>query len=72
MSKKTLKLYVWEGVLTDYSDGIVFALAENVNEARKMAYKQEPTMKLNELDNAPDVYSPLRKQKMCIVEHGGG
>jgi hypothetical protein len=31
-----LKLYVWEGVLTDYSSGIAFALAHNVKEARKL------------------------------------
>jgi len=32
----TLKLYVWEGVLTDYTDGIMFALASSVEEAREM------------------------------------
>jgi hypothetical protein len=30
-----LKLYVWEGVLADYTDGIAFALASNTKEARK-------------------------------------
>tara|TARA_R110002020_G_scaffold340130_1_gene555133 strand:- start:898 stop:1119 length:222 start_codon:yes stop_codon:yes gene_type:complete len=33
---KNLKLYVWEGVLTDYTDGCMFALAKNVEEARKV------------------------------------
>lgn len=33
--KKELKLYVWEGVLCDYTDGIMFALAESVEEARQ-------------------------------------
>ena len=28
----SLKLYVWEGVLTDYCSGIAFALARNVND----------------------------------------
>jgi hypothetical protein len=29
------KLYVWEGVLTDYTDGIIFALAETAEQARE-------------------------------------
>jgi hypothetical protein len=32
----TLKLYVWENVLTDYTDGVMFALAESVEEARSL------------------------------------
>lgn len=33
--KKKLKLYVWENVLTDYTSGIMFALASSPEEARK-------------------------------------
>ena len=33
---KQLKLYVWKDVLTDYSSGIAFALAENEEEARQL------------------------------------
>lgn len=36
MPRKKLKLYVWEGVLTDYTDGVMFALAHNVEEAREV------------------------------------
>lgn len=31
-----LKLFVWEGVLVECSDGIMFALAETEGEARKL------------------------------------
>jgi hypothetical protein len=31
-----MKLYVWENVLTDYTDGIMFALAANEEEARSL------------------------------------
>lgn len=72
MSKKTLKLYVWEGVLTDYSEGLVFALAESAKEAREMVRKSHGDGVVKELDKKPDVYSPLRREKMCIVMHGGG
>ena len=34
-----LKLYVWEGVLCDYSCGIMFALAHDVDEARREVLK---------------------------------
>lgn len=34
--KKQLKLYVWEGALSDYTDGIMFALAESADDARKI------------------------------------
>lgn len=33
------KLFVWEEVLTDYTDGIMFALAPDVKTARKLALK---------------------------------
>ena len=33
---KNLKLYVWEDVLEDYTKGVMFALAKNVEEARKV------------------------------------
>ena len=33
-----LKLYVWEGVLTDYTSGIAFAIAETVEQARQVIY----------------------------------
>ena len=38
MSK--LKLFVWEGVLSDYTDGIMFALAHTEEEAREMIVKK--------------------------------
>jgi hypothetical protein len=31
-----LKLFVWEDVLSDYTDGIMFALAESVDDARSI------------------------------------
>lgn len=32
-----LMLYVWEGVLTDYTSGMAFAIAESKEEAAKIA-----------------------------------
>ena len=39
--EKKLKLFVWEGVLTDYTSGVMFALATNVENARKQIMKKE-------------------------------
>lgn len=36
MAKKKLKLYVWKRVLEDWTSGIMFALAENSDDARKL------------------------------------
>jgi hypothetical protein len=35
---KDLKLFIWKDVLTDYTSGIAFALAVNVEEARKIIF----------------------------------
>lgn len=40
---KKLKLFVWEGALTDYTSGIVFALAKDVEEARKLIREKDGT-----------------------------
>lgn len=65
--KNTLKLFVWEGVLTDYTDGVMFALAESKEEAMDLILnkaKECPRMRVNvvpwmeeELElNKPKVY----------------
>lgn len=40
---RDLKLFVWENVLTDYTSGRAFALAENVEEARKIIFDRFKT-----------------------------
>ena len=37
---KKLKLFVWEDVMKDYTSGIMFALAKNVEDARKQILKE--------------------------------
>jgi hypothetical protein len=40
MEKKeeSLKLYVWRGVLRDYTSGMIFALAESIEQARQLIH----------------------------------
>ena len=57
-----MKLYVWEGVLTDYTDGIMFALANNEDEARKLILdtRDWDCRVETDLEATPDVYdSPV-------------
>jgi len=35
---KDLKLFIWKNVLTNFTSGIAFALAENAEEARKIIF----------------------------------
>ena len=61
---KELKLYVWEGVLTDYSSGVMFALAHSTKEAREVILKKETdssgyvgTYLKNDLKGRPQIVS---------------
>jgi len=51
--KPVLKLYVWEGVLTDYSDGMMVALAPNLAEARKLLKEKCAYIPEGDLEKEP-------------------
>lgn len=54
MDANNLKLFVWQGVLCDYTSGIAFALAKNVEEARE-AILVEYRKELNDLEFAKEL-----------------
>lgn len=56
MARKKLKLYVWQNVLTDYTDGVMFALATSPEEARKLLLAGTSYLPKEDLDKEPDVY----------------
>ncbi len=61
-----LKLYVWEGVLTDYTDGVMFAYAANKKEARELLSERVG-------DHADLKIEPRRiRSKEGFVLYGGG
>jgi hypothetical protein len=39
--EKNLKLFVWQNVLTDYTDGVMFALAPDVESAKAAILKNQ-------------------------------
>lgn len=68
--KRKLKLYVWERVLTDYTDGIMFALASSANEARELIIEESGGLQtvFNDLQLEPDEYD----SKVGFFLYGGG
>ena len=53
MLDKTLTLYVWENVSCDYTCGIMFALAHDVEEARRLILAQVDYVPREQLDTEP-------------------
>jgi len=67
------KLYVWEGVLTDWSDGIMFAYARSLKEAREQIIKSvgyESVSVKRDLAREPD--HVLSGKSKGFVVWGGG
>ena len=64
-----LKLYVWEGVLVDYTEGVMFALANNVKEARKILLEKDYSSSVKrDLKQRPKVYTT----PFALTVWGGG
>lgn len=53
MKKNPLNLYVWEDVLIDWSDGIMFALASSEEEARKLILEKCGQVPAHDLNKKP-------------------
>lgn len=60
---KKLKLYVWENSLIDYTAGVMFALAEDLESAKRLIIAKE-----GELDS---VMRDLSKEPRVITEPEG-
>lgn len=64
-----MKLFIWDDVLTDYTPGIMFAIAPNVEDARKqlrvVVGRQEAA-----IAQTPKVYRV--DHRVCRAVHGGG
>ena len=75
-----MKLYVWDNVLTDYTDGIMFAVAESLEQAREALLEQDrrqfncngrnSSSVLRDLEREPKVYDLT--EPVCRLVHGGG
>lgn len=68
--KPTMKLYVWENVLTDYTSGMMVAVASNVDEARARLLEECSYIPDEDLTKEPQVFDLLRS--VAFVCWGGG
>jgi hypothetical protein len=65
-----MKLYLWRDVLRDYSAGMAFAIAGNVNEARGMLAATGEFHNAGDLAKEPEEHS--LDEPFCALVHGGG
>lgn len=56
MKLPKLQLYVWEDVLSDYTDGVMFALATSEDEAKAMILKHSHYVPDHEFSKSPKVF----------------
>lgn len=56
-----MKLYVWEEVLCDYTCGVIFALANNVDEARELVVKKYASCPGDEWEES-SLMSPMQEE----------
>ena len=60
MTQQPLKLYVWHDSLTDWTSGVMFALASGPEEARAAIRAARGSVPKHELEREPTVYdSPI-------------
>jgi hypothetical protein len=67
MTKK-LKLFVWEGVLEDYTSGVMFALAPDVKTARELLLASCDYLPKEDLNQEPTIYT----EPYALAVWGGG
>lgn len=67
-----MKLFVWEGVLEDYTAGMAVALAENATEAKKLLIKEGIPENKWEGVKLDGVKPTSRVTKCAFYCYGGG
>jgi hypothetical protein len=69
-----MKLFVWENVLTDYTSGMVVAIAEDVDEARRVAVGTSDCSRwlAEELTADPEVIDLDDPKAKAWIVYGGG
>ena len=65
-----MKLYVWEDVLTDYTSGMMFALADSADDARVQLIEQCDYLPTGDLAKEPRVFDTT--DRVAFIVWGGG
>lgn len=75
MSRRRLRLYVWEGVLRDYTEGIAFAVAESEPKARALIWKKlgyQLDQRIEPGLNGPATHTLELDSPCAFALYGGG
>lgn len=56
MARKKMKVFVWKGVLADYTSGMMVAIAPTVEEARDALLKECNYIPEGDLNQQPEEY----------------
>jgi hypothetical protein len=67
---KKLKVYVWNDVLTDYTSGMMFAIAGSKEEAREVLLRECAYLPQEDLAIEPEEYD--MKTTSAFICWGGG
>ena len=70
MTNKKLKLFVWEDVLTDYTSGIMVAIAPTVEEARAILLNECAYIPCDDIAQQPKEFD--LSEPVAFVCWGGG
>ena len=70
---RKLKLFVWEGVLTDYTSGVIFALARDAQHARELVCAKEGInpktgKSLTNSEYTPRVWLDMKKEPQVVTK----
>ncbi len=68
--RKAMKLFVWDDVLTDYTSGMMFAVAPDVETARKVLLEHCDYIPTGDLHSEPKVFD--LKKAVGFACWGGG
>ena len=70
MERKKMKVFVWEDVLTDYTSGMMVAIAPTIEEARAVLLKECSYIPEGDLNQQPKVFD--LSESDAFVCWGGG
>lgn len=70
--EKTLKLYIWKDVLSDYTDGVIFALATDADSARKIVLKNAKDWEIRSFKAAMSTKPEVHTKPYGFAVWGGG
>lgn len=68
--RNKLKVFIWDNCLTDYTSGIMFTVAESIEEARQQLLKECPHIPEYDLTQTPLIYELTDRPARAVW--GGG